>query len=384
MLKDNPFIRIYSFSYHNGVPKDPCGNGGGFVFDCRGLSNPGSNPEWAELCGTDEPIIQMLNNLPETSPFLQYAFNLISNTASSYRERGFTDLMVSFGCTGGRHRSVYCAERMGAKLRNYGFNTRVIHWQMEQTDTRFKLKRAMILAAGEGTRLRPLTNNTPKALIKAGGKTMLDWTVDTLIKAGFKEIIINTFHLKDRLSDYILLLEANHPGVRFIVSEEQQLLGTGGGIRQAVRWLHNPNPILIHNVDVWTDFNLSELYIQHNPNDLATVLTQKRKSTHYLLVDEQRRVVGRYLNNKELLATQPKGDVRKLAFAGIHIMSPAMVEKLSFMQGGDIIDFYLQAINNGGTVRSLTVKGNWFDMGTREKLYKLREWLKDMNISNRG
>lgn len=371
----NFLIRIYSFSYKKGVPCDPGGNGGGFVFDCRGLPNPGRNSECAELTGLDADVIKMLIASSNVNNFLDSAIKLVRFTASDYLQQGFRDLMVSFGCTGGRHRSVFCAETVYRKLKSEGFNVRVIHWEMEKFDARFMRKRAMIFAAGEGTRLQPLTLTTPKALVEAGGKTMLERTVEALIKAGFNEIAVNVFHLKEKLTEYIKGMESRYPECKFIISDEEKLLGTGGGLRQAGRYVHGPAPILVHNVDIWTEYDLEELYRQHNPADLATVITQKRESSRYLLVDGDDRIVGRFREGEELYVTRPQGEVRKLAFSGIHIISPQFLEKMSVLVYNDIIDCYMELTLQGNIVRSKRTSGSWFDMGTEEKLGKLRERL---------
>ena len=109
-------VRINSFSYREKIPIDLSGNGGGFVFDCRAIHNPGRYDEYKSLTGKDKPVADFLNSQPETQKFLQNVFSLIDESVEKYLSRGFTDLMVNFGCTGGQHRSVYCAERLGEHL----------------------------------------------------------------------------------------------------------------------------------------------------------------------------------------------------------------------------------------------------------------------------
>jgi len=110
-------VSIHSFSYRKGIPPDSTGNGGGHVFDCRILPNPGQEPQYQNLTGRDEAVKTFLDNLPETETFFNHVKGIVNQSVARYLRRGFNNLMVSFGCTGGQHRSVYCAERMAASLR---------------------------------------------------------------------------------------------------------------------------------------------------------------------------------------------------------------------------------------------------------------------------
>ncbi len=120
-------VRVQSFSYRDGLPQDDGEHGGGFVFDCRALPNPGREPRFAQLTGQDSEVAAYLEKEPEVGTFLAEAFALVDQSVESYRRRNFTDLAVAFGCTGGRHRSVYLAERLAAHLRGKGVRAEVRH-----------------------------------------------------------------------------------------------------------------------------------------------------------------------------------------------------------------------------------------------------------------
>ena len=110
-------MRVESFSYRGGIPNDDSGHGGGFVFDCRSLPNPGRFERYAKLTGADAEVIAYLDKEPEVARFLEHAYALVDQSVESYKQRNFTALGVAFGCTGGQHRSVYCAEHLARRLR---------------------------------------------------------------------------------------------------------------------------------------------------------------------------------------------------------------------------------------------------------------------------
>lgn len=124
-------VRINSFSYKRGIPEDESGNGGGFVFDCRAIHNPGRYEQYKNATGKDQEVIDFFKDEPEMSSFIEYTFKLIDQSVQKYVERDFTHLMVSFGCTGGQHRSVYCAEKLAQHLKE-NFDVNIILQHLEQ------------------------------------------------------------------------------------------------------------------------------------------------------------------------------------------------------------------------------------------------------------
>jgi len=130
---DNLAVRIFSFSFHRGLPQDETGNGGGFVFDGRSLPNPGREDRFKAITGKDAPVIEYLNQQESVHQFLASVFSLVDTTIENYKQRGFKNLMVSFGCTGGQHRSVFLAEQLAKRLRaRNGVDVELRHVELEK------------------------------------------------------------------------------------------------------------------------------------------------------------------------------------------------------------------------------------------------------------
>lgn len=206
--------------------------------------------------------------------------------------------------------------------------------------------KAMIFAAGMGTRLKPLTDTIPKALVSVGNKPLLQHVIEKLKKAGFNEIIINVHHFADQIIDFI---KANDSfGIRIEFSDEtDKLLDTGGAIKKASWFFDDGKPFLIHNVDIFSNIDLNHLYDFHIKNDSdASVVVSKRDTFRYLLFDDDNNLSG-WINDKTGESKSPllnfnASNYNRLAFSGIHIINPTLFNQFEqFPDKFSIIDFYL-------------------------------------------
>ena len=234
--------------------------------------------------------------------------------------------------------------------------------------------KAMVLAAGLGTRLRPLTDHKPKALVEVGGRTLLEITLCRLRGFGIREVIMNVHHFADAIRDY--LKTNNNFGMRIEISQEDVLLDTGGGLKKA-GWFFLENnsrttePFLLHNVDVISTIDFGAMLRQHNESQaLATLAVQKRETSRYLLFDSQSQLCGRRIiktNQDELV--RASSDVEALAFTGIHVISPQMLKMMQGEGAFSIIDLYLRLARAGETIRALRADDYyWRDLGKLEQV----------------
>lgn len=206
----------------------------------------------------------------------------------------------------------------------------------------------MILAAGLGTRLKPLTNEKPKALLKAGPYTLLEFAIKKLKYSGFTDIIINVHHHASQVMDY-LKSNANF-GCNITISDEtSQLLDTGGALRKAAAFFDDDQPFMIYNADIVGNIDLKEVYDFHSGSgNEATLVVRRRNSTRYLLFDETMQLVEWENITKGLrkVARLTKKPPQAFAFSGIHVMNPSLLYLLGDRQVFSIIDFYLEIAQN--------------------------------------
>lgn len=236
---------------------------------------------------------------------------------------------------------------------------------------------AMLLAAGLGTRLRPITDHTPKALIDVAGTPVLERVARRLIEAGADRLIINLHHLGDRIRQYVEAREGFGVEVCFS-TEPEQALETGGGLLKARSCFRGDGPFFLHNADILSDFPLREMYAAHGEaSPLATLAVMERPASRYLLFDD----VGLFGRGDEgkglrLESRPPVGPERRLAFAGVHVISPAIFSLLTESGPFSILDPYLRLVAEGERIMPFRVDGHqWIDIGKPEQLESARRWM---------
>jgi NDP-sugar pyrophosphorylase family protein len=233
--------------------------------------------------------------------------------------------------------------------------------------------KAMVLAAGLATRLRPLTDTRPKALVEIGGRTLLEITLQRLQAFGVTEVIVNAHHFADRIVDYVAL--NRNFGMRIEVSREEILLDTGGGLKKAA-WFFledgrdRDQPFVLHNVDVRSNIDLEAMLRFHRERQaLVSLAVQKRETSRYLLFDEQGQLRGRRLEREEHAETIRSGSLQALAFCGIHVISPRLLEMMSEEGVFSIIETYLRlAVRDEPILAFRADEFYWRDLGTMDSL----------------
>jgi len=232
--------------------------------------------------------------------------------------------------------------------------------------------KAMILAAGLGTRLRPMTDDRPKALVEVAGHTLLEITLRRLNKFGIRDVIVNAHHFADLVVDY--LKKSDNFEMRVEISREEVLLDTGGGLKKAAWFfLEDPShePFVLHNVDVLSDIDLDRMVKFHRENDaLATLAVQKRETSRYLLFDEQNRLCGRRRGREtapEIVRSSEH--LQALAFSGVHVISWRFLEMIEEQGAFSIISSYLRLSGQGEKIAAFRAdQYYWRDLGKPENV----------------
>jgi len=233
--------------------------------------------------------------------------------------------------------------------------------------------KAMIFAAGKGTRLGSITGSMPKALVDINGKTALQIAVERCYMHGFDDIIVNVHHFADMVEDEVERLR--HAGFSISVSDEREkLLETGGGLFKA-RKFFDDKPFLLYNVDIITDLDLTALYGYHlGKGGIATLATRHRKGNRFLLIDKECILRG-WRNNstgEEILITGKEEELEEIGFSGIHIAEPHI---FNFMTEAvySMTILYLRIAKKHNIYTCIDDRGYWGDIGTPENLDYARE-----------
>ncbi|MGB2667855.1 MAG: nucleotidyltransferase family protein [Candidatus Acidiferrum sp.] len=239
--------------------------------------------------------------------------------------------------------------------------------------------KAMVLAAGLGTRLRPLTDHKPKALVEIGGQALLEIALRRLKSFGIEEVIVNVHHFAAAILDF--LKANNNFGMRIEISSEGVLLDTGGGLKKA-GWFFledagkSEEPFLLHNVDVISTIDFAEMLKRQSENNaLSTLAVQERETSRYLLFDEQSQLCGRRIvveKREELVRAVEKP--KALAFTGIHMISPQLLGMMKENGVFSIIDLYLRLAGQGEKIQSFRAdKYYWRDLGKLDQVQQADE-----------
>jgi len=233
--------------------------------------------------------------------------------------------------------------------------------------------KAMILAAGLGTRLRPLTNDRPKALVEIAGHTLLEITLRRLASFGIQEVIVNVHHFAEMVVDY--LNKNNNFGMHVEISrEDDRLLDTGGGLKKAAWFFQHSGqahePFLLHNVDVISTIDLARMVQFHCDNQaLATLAVQRRNTSRQLLFDEHGLLCGRQTGKDAAEIVRSTKQTTPLAFAGAHVISPEFLDMMAEQGVFSIITTYLRLAGEGQRILAFRAdEYYWRDLGKPENI----------------
>ncbi len=231
--------------------------------------------------------------------------------------------------------------------------------------------RAMIFAAGLGTRLQSLTADKPKALIEISGKPLLEHAVGYLKSFGVDEVVVNVHHFADQIIDF--LNRKKNLGITVKISDERDcLLETGGGLKKAAPLFPGNEPVILYNVDVFSNLDLTRLFSYHQQQKaLATLVVRKRQSSRYLLFDRQNQLTGwKNIKTNEIKVSRPGAvnDSEMFPFSGIHIINPEIFRMISEEGKFSVIDLYLRLAQTHTIKAFIDDSEIWFDLGKRNQL----------------
>lgn len=235
--------------------------------------------------------------------------------------------------------------------------------------------KAMIFAAGLGTRLGTATANMPKALVKVGDFTLLEIAIKRLQKSGFQEIIINIHHYAEQIIDFLKNYEGD--AQIFLSDEREKLLDTGGGLFKASHFFEKEKAFLVYNVDILCTIDLQNLMATHlQNNSLATLVVRPRETSRYLLFNQENNLCGwTNLKTDETIVSRPCENPRKLAFSGIHVISPEIFGHYNCAPNSkfSITEMYLELSKHHSIRGYIDEDSKWLDVGKPDTLKEAEE-----------
>jgi len=250
------------------------------------------------------------------------------------------------------------------------------------------MRQAMIFAAGLGTRLKPLTDTMPKALVPVGGRPLLDINIRRLMAQGYDRFVVNIHHFAQQIIDYVK--EQDYAPLVHFSDESDQLLETGGGLKKAQTLFRDDQPILIHNVDILDNVNYDWFARQHQPDEDAVLLVSQRTTKRYLLFDNAMHLMGwknvetgeikspyEYVRRTGL--SQHGEELNMFAFSGIHSFSPRLFPLMErFPERFPIIDFYLSVCHRAPIVGLVKPDLQLMDVGKIETLDQAEKFIQSL------
>ena len=237
--------------------------------------------------------------------------------------------------------------------------------------------KAMILAAGMGTRLQPLTLTKPKALVEVKGIPMLEIVIKRLIKFGFTDIIINIHHFGDQIVDF--LARNNNFGISITLSDERDLLlDTGGGLLKAKDFFADGKPFLVHNVDILTNLDLGQLFAAHtNSNALATLAVKERKTSRSLLIGADQSLCGwkNHQSGKTIIAKGDEANLQPIAFSAVYMLNPSIFPLITENGVFSVMDVFLRLAASQSIQTFRHDQDFWIDLGRVENLKEAEQYI---------
>lgn len=238
------------------------------------------------------------------------------------------------------------------------------------------MKKAILFAAGLGTRLRPLTNDRPKALVEINGQTLLERNILLLKKHGIEELVVNVHHFAEQVMEFVKSKDSFGLDVHFS-DEREELLETGGGLKKAEKWLKGEKPFVVMNSDLVTDIDLKKMFNFHQEHQgLASLAVRQRESSRKLLFDRKGRLCGwRNEKTRETRQARAADDALPYGFSGIHIINPRIFQLIEQEGAFSITPLYLELAKTEDIFAYPHDQDMWFDVGKPHSLALAKDFL---------